>query len=643
MILDDLQKKKLISRDEGNSASKKAASLLTYQFYYQRILQKIMNFKQLYHINTIQFKTLTSPNIMQRIENKECSISTLKQLTAHERLIFIHPFYYQIFKESPAKFMDYFKGINEKESLNLICPAVCHLIELNIITINQAKSITSYARLIISNETYYNLMKKNLLNIDSVKHADNILKEYLFDKYISGLIEQSDWINKKSIGYLLHPDMIHFFTKLIRKKKFQSGFVTPYTLKLLMINPYLRILISEEILEAHKLHWVWYNGFEYKFPSLEKQTDFKKLDKTQIKIVIDNFILLASHALLSAFELQYIYNNMEKYCASFNAVHDEKEQKNPTKRRFSLFCNSITSITNENEEEIPPYSFNLLDDKHLAESINININARLQALLSNHPEQINEETLDSFEHLISSCEQFGIDFNKILIQEVERRVRIQLLHGNNSIMDPVFLHQKKLALTSEMIDGLRLGQRCIMLAQNYPYVINNTKDTWEKIQSDINKMAEEHHASTVHAHHVIIKNFLHAIKDQIKDEFYENEAELPDTYKIILAEISLAKLNSDKEKKDTKQLDYWKHALLKIINIAKEKTLTSPQRSPKIYINKNTKKIRLAKSIFTTPQTTDIRSSNMKPLCEQICNFEKILLPAANASSKSAYKCRACS
>lgn len=136
-----------------------AKKLLTIRYYFALLNKNISLLNDIKDINPLQLQILSSSAMIFLIESGLCDIATAKRITESVIKVIENPFYYNKILNKTIT-VEQLAGLTIVQCLNLVSPNVIRLMELDIISLDQAQKISSAYRLLLQDEYYFNLAKK---------------------------------------------------------------------------------------------------------------------------------------------------------------------------------------------------------------------------------------------------------------------------------------------------------------------------------------------------------------------------------------------------------------------------------------------------------------------------------------------------
>ncbi len=489
-------------------------------------------------------------------------IPTLLSLTEVERKIFLDPFYSAKLAAKKYNFHRDFAGIDDAACFNLIFPPSIYLLR---------------------EDREDNVLISQLKAMS--KHVRTILANEFYVELIKHDLMRFDVIQEADETFasdLNNPIMM----KLISDKIINPNQLTPHIARLIVSNLLLQKFVELHILKVSDLSYL---------PAEEKTGATSilpnKLSPLEIKRIRAKFSSIIKFLENDFFNPQ-----------TFQAVYIQIAEGCLAKRNYNFLEYADLVRQGESDAEV-----------------------RLQALLSDRPATLNDGSIDSFERLRKNCEICRINFEKILDNEIERRLDASSSSSAKNGLEPILANRDALKVSDLRIKAIYFGQRLMKL---YDPGSRSSSDCFEKLAHDIRE------TDLPNLRNAVIRRFLLLLKADLSEKIPNEESFLNKMVK----EIDKVEKNSLEAEDETARLACWEKGFAEIVAIAKDerKSLKNPDSYLIIIPQRDAKRQRISSEFFVEePRITS--SGGMKEFCDRLIQLNERMQFGVGNSCRAAF------
>lgn len=200
---------------------------------------------------------------------------------------------------------------------------------------------------------------------------------------------------------------------------------------------------------------------------------------------------------------------------------------------------------------------NIFEYDSLLEIGNSNAKKRLQALLLEQPLTLSDGSLDNFKKLKRNCEICRVNFEEILDEEIDERMRSSS-SANLDNMASVIANQTVLELSDLHLKELHFGKR-LMEHFERVYITDYTG-----LKKEIIETATEEKLPDLY--NAVIRRFLQLLRAKLREKIIMDDEN--DFYKNLVREVDRAEKMALEEKEETAQLECWRNAFFEMVSMA---------------------------------------------------------------------------
>ncbi|MCC5791194.1 MAG: hypothetical protein JJT82_01095 [Legionellaceae bacterium] len=157
--------------------------------YLSLLAQQKIALSELQVINTCEYQNLTHPSIKSLIAHDILSLSEAKTLTVPQKRVITQPLYFALFKNRTLRLYD-LAGIEDEASEVLVHPVTLQLIQRELLSFAQAKSLPQSLTLLFAKNIYRHFFLNGTVNWDFLPYRSTADYRRLQDDKITALLHQ---------------------------------------------------------------------------------------------------------------------------------------------------------------------------------------------------------------------------------------------------------------------------------------------------------------------------------------------------------------------------------------------------------------------------------------------------------------------
>lgn len=524
----DLLKNKKISYSILTKLDEKQAKTLSHTTISQLIIEKYSDIDHLKDASPELIDTLSNQVFYEWVTKNTFNVDTLISLNQDQKNVASYHTYKILIEQNKID-INIIKKLTTSECKNLLLPSSMHFISSGLMTFDQARTMSSGTRTIISSQNYYDAIKNGKLKYSDIEGIQEEDVKLLLDNDISQLVINHN-INWK-----------------------QCLLIRPHAAKLFLADALIRHLIEKKLLDFVQLSCITQDTGSLRCMQPTKIQPIDKKQEYLFRALLIDFVSLSLHKLLTDLDLHYLFDNYDLF--------------------FSKSKEALISL--EKNDNL------LLKFKMFQDRCQTNIRQRLHGMFEKAVNECKSE--DTYEQLISDCKKHSIDATQIARQEFIDIIKTNLLSYNLKTIKNINNIGHTLQLSSTDIHGSIFTQRLIAIYANKPYHLEKKADSIDLIINDLLQTAISYNIP----HEKLQLIALSAVASRIKQDIQEAFSKLsspPEFYKQIYNLIDDAEKQSSKLNEQKDQLSIWQTTIEQTKKCITEKMreLGSVKASPSI-------------------------------------------------------------